>query len=1361
MDTATPYIAPRTCTIVDEGESTRGSKERVAPLSDYAIAAAYVLIAEPGAGKTTAFKTEAARHGGTYVTVRNFLTFDDKPEWHDTTLFLDGLDESRAGTEDGRTPLDDVRRKLDRLGRPPFRLSCRWADWMAATDRDALKEVSPDGTVTVIRLDPLSDRNIKDILAHNHGVEDTDGFVEEARERGVHRLLTNPQNLDMLAKSVSQGTWPDSRKETFEQACRMLVGERNGEHQAADSSVTDTNALLEAAGRLCAAQLISGAAGYTLPDRAEPDEDYPSFTEVCGEAHDPSMKVLGTRLFVGVAPGKLASAHREVAEFLAAQYVSGLLDDGLPLERILALITGFDGELVPSFSNFASWLAVHNKPSRKRLSRLDPSGLAYTGDRQTYSADEKRDIVRQLRRESYRNPWFTRSLSMTQGIGAIVSPELEGTFREILTDGERGREHQSYIWLLLQMLADGEPLPALSDVLERTVRDPAWSHGVRCAALDVLTSYHARRQLGFAALQGMLADIINGSLDDPADELLGILLKALYPNVLSIGDVQRYLREPKLKHMSSEYSRFWTEHVPRESTPEQLADLLDGIADRFAEYRPFMVSEVGRDTRLGQLPVELLNRVLRETRGSVAAERLYEWLGVVSDPGLRWPEWGTIRVRFELERNADTLKDLIAHGVETCLRRGDECTDLVDRRLFGARPWGYGRWCLQMALDAEEGKAASFYLQELADCVMDGARAGGLTVDEARGRLAMDEVLLTQLDDMVARRSRVETGTERRTAAESATDPGSAGDTAEQRTWQEDIAVQAPALRAGLGEPQLLHRAAEAYLGIRENAAGGTPRQRLGDLVGDRDDLIDILLAGMEGTIAREDLPDCDDVVRQFDQSRVNWLVLPFAAGLHSLEQSGRLAGGALDESQIRLAVTILYMLPRRLFDPDSISGNSEYRPEWFRPVLRDNPALVADVLRHSAALKLETGVQLPIELRELANAEDHREVAELISVSVLEHFPKAETDVALRALCWSLNAALERCDWSAVGRVIEDRLGRGDQGAGERGCWLAAGYLLAPERYREDLRGLAEDEDGLKSLATFVAAARFPKDFTQRFAAGDFEPLVAALAAALRRVGLTEGAYRSTAGLIATLGDDPSAAATEALDALSSVSDAEPWEPAIAGEKERQARKRREHEYRHSDIGKVVQTLDSGTPANAGDLAALVFDELEALSRKIRDGNTSDWRQYWNVDSHSRPTDPRPENACRDAVLSDLQEQLARLGIDAEREGSYAEDKRSDIRVSFAGFNVPVEIKRSCHPDVWTAVGSQLIAKYTRDPGAAGYGIYLVLWFGNTEKCRPTKLEGWAPQTAEDVRLRIEQSLDDRETRLISVCVVDVAKPQ
>ena len=261
MGAPTSYVAPRTCTVVDESERERAAGKSTA-LIDHAGAAAYVLIAEPGAGKTTAFRSEAAGEGAAYVTVRDFRTFDDDlREWHGVTLFLDGLDESRAGTEDGRTPLDEVRRKLDGLGRPRFRLSCRWADWLAANDKEGLEKVSPDGTVVVVRLDPLSERDIKDILAKNHGVEDGDGFIAAARKRGVDRLLRNPQNLDLLAKSVAVGKWPDSRTETFENACRMLARETNGEHRAANRAAADTESLIEAAGWLFETTGVGGAAG--------------------------------------------------------------------------------------------------------------------------------------------------------------------------------------------------------------------------------------------------------------------------------------------------------------------------------------------------------------------------------------------------------------------------------------------------------------------------------------------------------------------------------------------------------------------------------------------------------------------------------------------------------------------------------------------------------------------------------------------------------------------------------------------------------------------------------------------------------------------------------------------------------------------------------------------------------------------------------------------------------------------------------------------------------------------------------------------------------------------------------------------
>ena len=75
-------------------------------------------------------------------------------------------------------------------------------------------------------------------------------------------MLGNPQNLDMLAKIVSRGNWPDSRQETFDQACRMLIKEENGEHLAANPSNAETGMLIKMAGRLCAVQILSVGAGF-------------------------------------------------------------------------------------------------------------------------------------------------------------------------------------------------------------------------------------------------------------------------------------------------------------------------------------------------------------------------------------------------------------------------------------------------------------------------------------------------------------------------------------------------------------------------------------------------------------------------------------------------------------------------------------------------------------------------------------------------------------------------------------------------------------------------------------------------------------------------------------------------------------------------------------------------------------------------------------------------------------------------------------------------------------------------------------------------------------------------------------------
>ena len=194
-----------------------------------------------------------------------------------------------------------------------------------------------------------------------------------------------------------------------------------------------------------------------------------------------------------------------------------------------------------------------------------------------------------------------------------------------------------------------------------------------------------------------------------------------------------------------------------------------------------------------------------------------------------------------------------------------------------------------------------------------------------------------------------------------------------------------------------------------------------------------------------------------------------------------------------------------------------------------------------------------------------------------------------------------------------------------------------------------------------------------------------------------------------------------------------------------------------HPSLEQICRTLGNQSPANPSDLAALVMDRLRDLAVEIRTANTDPWRQYWNEDAHGRPATPKHEDSCRDALLSDLRARLPE-GVDAQPEGQYAGDKRADIRVSYEDFNVPVEIKKSTHRDLWSAARNQLIAKYTSDPATGGYGIYLVLWTGETEIAGAPS--GPPPSTAEELRERLQANLSEEEARKISVCVVDVSPP-
>ena len=1319
----TELIVPRTCTEV------RSSRPVAFPLESFRDSAAYVLLGAPGAGKTRAFEREAEMQGGCYVTARDFATFDDKPEWHGTTLFIDGLDESRAGSTDQGTPLNHIRSKLYNLGCQNFRISCREADWFGTADQNSLDTVASTGSVLVLRLDPLSDENIREILRNHPGIDDTDGFLASARQQGVDGLLRNPQSLKMLADAVAAGSWPKSRMETFDSACRVLMRETNIEHLQAVRDRANESDLLDAAGRLCATQLLAGIAGYCFDPASARTDEIP-LARIPRPSQHILREVTSTRLFE-VENSLAVPSHRQIAEFLGGKYLAARIGQGLPARRVLSLMTGEDGVVVSELRGLAAWLAAHSKIARKELIERDPIGTVLYGDVRNFTVSEKELLIDCLERRAQSDPWSLRSFhELDTRWGDLATPNMETAFQKALTDPDRRDGQQAVSGALLQALRHGAVIPNVQTMLMSIVRNAQRASGIRSLALDAYTNQSSGQTEELIAL---LDEVGSGAVTDPQDELLGRLLRNLYPGQLSPTKVASYLRAPKTEGLFGQYQYFWTYDVENKSTNRQLGELLDALVGSNTKNQWYDPNHATPPYLLHATPRRVLACYLKGA-SSVDADRLLGWFTLIGDQWRR--DKHTVQIRQWLSDHPDTYKETFKKSVEQ-----DPLSFPSDRLLGSLPPPDFGPWCLEQAIRADSEEVGNEFLDEAIRQIDDNDSGEGFSWERINDRLVEHLALRERArDHLQVQEQRVATTGELDREYD-------AGERQRREAWHNHIASQVSSLRENRAPPAFLHHLATAYFGDYIDAEGDTPRSRLLNLLESDGELVDTVIAAFRSTTVRSDLPEESEIVRLASGSEVHYLSYPFMAGLEELDPA------ELDERQIRLALTIHF---------------NSLRPvgkiEWYSSIVSHRPELVADILVRTVRQSWTRKFFDHPALFELTN-EQHAAVAALAIPQLLRSFPPRATSRQLPALKHLLRAAIRHCPTKELVQVIDRKLSIRSMNVAQRIYWCCTGLLVEPDTFTSRLgqeigRG---SERRVRHVSSFLDAD-LNAEWIGRLNVAALDLLIRSLGSSYRPSSPMTGAgafivtekmeaAELVQGLIESLSTTPSREASETLKSLSTSDFLRPWRERLRHAKTRQ----REASFRHTHVEQVLQTLDGLQPANSADLAASTMDVLKFLANDIRNGNTSDWRQYWNT----KTEEPEHEDLCRDRLLSDLKHRLAPLAIDGQPEGRYADEKRADVRLSFrnsdTAFNVPVEIKKSTHPDLWTAIHGQLIAKYARDPDADGNGIYLVFWYGSEKCARPPS--GQRPNNAQELRTRLLETLTTEQKRKIAICVIDVSR--
>ncbi|MCY4596100.1 MAG: hypothetical protein OXC19_15045, partial [Bryobacterales bacterium] len=1321
----------------------KGQWSDPAPLSTYRYAQAYVLLGDPGAGKSTALEREHLETpDAELVTARDFRTIYGTPLSSSVqTVFIDGLDEARAGVGDPLGPFDEIRARLRGLAPRRVRISCRELDWHGENDRSNLSKVVPREELFVLRLEPLSRDEQRRIVEAQSEIPHAEAFLAKAAERGVGGLLANPQTLVLLVQAVGDnGEFPRGRTQTFEQACVVLAREPNEDHRIA-APLPSADRLLDAAGRMCAVSLLSGSAGLALPTAPVADDFVP--ISALGDTTGDEIHAARTRLFVGAGDRRCAPAHANIAAFLAARHLAALMDDSVPSGRILALLAGSDGIPPKHLRSLVAWLAVTSPALRRTLIERDPVAVLMYGDVREFEPSEKGLLLDEIERDPSR---LHADIWSASALEAIASTDTASKLRSVLRNPDRSASKQGVVALVTTALATAPLAQQLSGLLIDVVRDDTRSPDVRRRALDTWIRGFADDPNRVDRYCELLVQLRELPSSDPHGELTATLLDALYPNGLSPSELWDFFpSDPALRQ--GLLAEFW-QLLARNCPENHLRSHMNRLADLIPSIRPVL-----REQLLFDVPLRLLARTLEDCGDEIEPSRLFRWLSVGLDEAGHLNDAGNeakeliARIRAWLEDHPDLQKDVIPIALPTdgFRPRGRMSTAIRELLYRSEPPDDIGRWHLDQAVltISTDCRLMEFHIREFLENLAKQPVRVDAELARARRRLAASPQAIRHLESGL-KSELPDDYLDDAEAYRRARAPDANLLRAVRRSRRQ--------LRENRANPVLLHELARLYHAGAFIEGETTDRERLLKALDGDEELTEAAIMGIRGAPDREDLPSIDRVLRLRSRQELDWLTLPVLVGL-----TERSVSDVISFDNDRLAT----MLALRLARQDSSEDAA-----WYRECLRQRPSLVAEILLRFGRVALAAGEKHLPDLYRLSREPSYAEVAKRVTMPLLRAFPvRARADQHER-LSDLLQSALMRCNGTKLRELIGHKAGLGSVTRTQRLYWLTAGLALEPKRF-----GSLLSEAGEPYVRCQILERMFPSPGTSIHEVpglvDKLEP--GATEFLIRQLGALRNPLRHEAGVsvgwgwtnsmgvedhIVRLGRCSDKSATEALQRLADEPSLSGWKQHLEHALEAQRVIQRDAEYTPPTPAEVIAVLRDGPPASAADLRALALDRLGRIAKEVRSTNADLWQFFWNQDAHGKLKEPKPENPCRDALREILSQRLPD-GCEVQREGQYAANRRADLRIVSGKRNIPVEIKKNSHRDVWRAIRNQLLPRYTNDPATGGLGIYLVLWFG-PQHTAPVP-EGPRPQTPDAMRDRLLANLTSEERRRAAVVVIDV----
>ncbi|MBA2660540.1 MAG: hypothetical protein H0U72_13675 [Nitrosospira sp.] len=1322
----------------------KGEETLAEDLTRFCGHGAWILLGEPGAGKSTAFEAEAKTSNGIYMRVAEFLNSDLNENWESNILFLDGLDEARASGE-GDSTIELICRQLKRLKLPKFRVACRAADWYGSIDRDDLRKVSPDGQIEILLLEPLNTEEVLLLLRENFDVDQPHLFVQQAIKFGVSELLNNPQTLGLLAQAIHGGRWPATRSDTYKLACEKLAKEENKRHRKKRKIPVASEQILDAAGQLCSVLLFSDKTGIAL-DFAATNERFPDLTHFSASISKMAEQAIASQLFRPEDEERIVPSHRSVAEYLAARWLAGCIDNnGLPLGRVLNLLTGPDGCAVAGLRGLYGWLALHCQAARTRLIEADPLTVVLYGDVKPMPVADKRRILVGLRREAAFFYAFHEELNAVPPFGALADPELIEDFLAILNLPERDDVCQSHANCVIDILSEGGAHPALATSLLSIVHDDTRWPRIRNSALAVWIILVEDPPMKLSLLEELDA----GTCSNQSDELVGTLLTHLYPAHLDLETLLRYLHIPKYPQNVGKYLWFWTVKLIQAVSREHLPMLLDRLVGR-----PEFQSNDPYEFRLNPMADLLLASALTRLDQEITDAQLFEWLGLGSDTygKIHRGEKNHRAISHWLSLRPERYKAVLARCFNKCEQDENQlyCIRIQKNRLHDAAPPDdLALWHLEQASRTINEGLAKIHLSEAGDLVSNQRGAVGLTFTQLEewgfANAARQDWLTTLLICEIPEWRAAEAGRK----------------IASKRNSIEAKQLRTNSITHWLVRPKnsrndlFLHDLASIWMNRFSYISGETVLERFNNFCENGHEVLVAAETEFQGSLEYSELPTVEEIIDFYIDEKEHFIRLPCLIGMELRWRKEPKDVERFSEATLRRMIA---------FHLTSLADNTT---AWFIYLVQQRSELVADVLIAGACASWSTGKNFLNNIFPLDYDLRYKALTITAVPRLLACFPLCSRSEQLGNLEQLLKAAV-RYDLPDLQFLFREKIAIENLDVPQRVYWYAAATLYDPLNYEDALWLHVGDSQILASyLSDFMINRGGESDSEYQLSARTLGNLIEVIGP-YAEIEFIRGAGFMTDPMrygdlvrffITRLGAMATSEADHAIERLLGMPTLKKLKFLLESARYQLKLRRREKDFHFLPPKQVAQVLANEEPATVADLASLTLDYLDDIAVDIRQDNDDGFRAFWNVE-RKKPVGQRDENLCRDALLTRLRARLSRTGIDCQPEGDYVNDKRADLRVSFCNkLELPIEIKRDSNASLWTSLRDQLIKLYAIAPAAGGYGIYLVLWFGGEDM--PHVADGNKPHSPEELKNCLEAQLEPMERSRVFVRVLDVCWPQ